>query len=397
MKAIAVVGASLAGLNTARALRRLGYDGRLYLVGEEPVAPYDRTPLSKGFLEGRISVGALALGADSDAGLDIEWLLGRRATGMHPSRRTIQLADGARLSCDGVVVATGARARTLPRTVLDGAGRPAGVHTLRTVGDAQALRADLRPGSRLVIVGAGFIGAEVASTASALGVDVTVVERGPLPLAGVFGNELAAAFAARYDRHSVRVFTGTHVAGIEGAERVTGVRFADGRILRADAVLTAAGAIPAVDWLAGSGIKLENGVVCDASCATSMPNVVAVGDCANVYHPLIGAHHRTGHWTTALNQPAVAAARLLGGPNVRAWYEPLPYFWSVQFGATVQFAGVARPDDQLELAEGSYQSDSFLAVYRRDERPVAVCALNRPNSFAEWRRALVAPPDADVR
>jgi NADPH-dependent 2,4-dienoyl-CoA reductase/sulfur reductase-like enzyme len=387
MRTVTVVGASLAGLSAARALRARGYDGRLVLVGEEEPLPYDRPPLSKDFLLGRVDAAGLALASDADAGLELEWLLGRRAVRLDPAARAVELSDGTRVVGDAVVLATGASAVPLP-----GTARLAGVHMLRTLGDAEGLRADLRPGARLVVVGAGLIGAEVASTAATLGLEVTVLERGPAPLTRILGRVGAEATAALYAEHGVRLLTGVAVAELVGRDRVSGVRLADGRLVPADVVLVAVGSRPAVDWLAGSGVELgpEHGVVCDASCGTSVPNVVAVGDCAAPYHPWLGRHHRAQHWTAALEQPDVAAARLLDGPGGSAAYDAVPYFWSDQFGVRIQFAGRAEPDDEVDVADGSLAARSFLAVFRRAGRPTAVLAMNQPRLFGRARRLITA-------
>ncbi|MFC9842438.1 NAD(P)/FAD-dependent oxidoreductase [Streptomyces sp. NPDC060223] len=385
MRSVAVVGASLAGLSAARALRARGYDGRLVVVGAEDVAPYDRPPLSKDFLLGRVQAADLMLAADSDAGLDLDWRLGRRAVRLDTAGRAVHLDDGTRLVCDGVVLATGATALPLP-----GTAHLAGVHVLRTLADAETLRAELRPGARLVVVGAGLIGAEAASSAAALGLDVTVVERGPAPLTrilGRVGNEVSAALHAE---HGIRLITAAEVTDLAGRDRVTGVWLADGRQLPADVVLVAIGSRPAVDWLAGSGLVLDDGVVCDAGCGTALPGVVAVGDCARPFHPWLGRHHRAQHWTAALEQPAVAAARLLDGPGSTAAYTSAPYFWSDQFGVRIQFAGHTQPDDQVEITDGSFASRSFLAVFRRGGRPTAVLTMNQPRLFGRARRLISA-------
>jgi NADPH-dependent 2,4-dienoyl-CoA reductase/sulfur reductase-like enzyme len=385
MRTVAVVGASLAGLSAARALRARGYDGRLVLVGAEGTLPYDRPPLTKDFLLGRIGAEGLALSTDSDAALDLRWRLGRQAVRLDPAARAVELDDGTREVCDGLIVATGATAVQLPDSAY-----LAGAHTLRTLADAEGLRADLQPGARLVVVGAGLVGAEVASTAAALGLDVTVLERGPAPLTRIMGRVGTGATAALYGLHGVRLLTGAEVRRLAGRERVTGVRLTDGRLVPADVVLLAVGSRPAVDWLAGSGVELDDGVVCDRACGTSLPNVVAVGDCARPYHPWLGRHHRSQHWTAALEQPETAVARLLDGPGCTAVYDAVPYFWSDQFGVRIQFAGHAGADDQVEITDGSPEVHSFLAIFRRGERPTAVLAMNQPRLFGRARRLIAA-------
>ncbi len=386
MRSVAVIGASLAGLSAARALRRQGFDGGLTIIGAEAHRPYDRPPLSKEFLAGDIGEGELALELD-DENLDARWLLGVHATGLDAGAGTVALDDGTEVRADGVIVATGARARVWPGT------QPAGVHVLRTIDDALALRQDLRPGARLVVIGAGFIGAEVASTAVKLGLDVTVIEVACTPLAGALGEELGAAVARLHAKHGTRLLCGVGVTGLTGAEHVTGVELANGRHLAADVVVAGVGAIPNVEWLDGSGLELANGVVCDAGGATSIPNVVAVGDCAAWYEPCVGTAHRVEHWTGARDRAAVAVSTLLAGRYQGAPGKP-PYFWSDQYGCRIQFAGIARPDDEISFETGDLNEDSFLAVYRRDGRPVAVLGVDQPRLFTRLRRQLEPLPAA---
>ena len=392
MRTVAVVGASLAGLSAVRALRDQGYDGRVVVVGDEAHRPYDRPPLSKEFLSGRVDAAALALEHPGEE-LGAEWLLGSPAVSLAPAAREVVLADGTRLRTDGVVVATGARARRLPS-----GGDLSGVHVLRTLDDALALRADLVPGARLVVIGAGPIGGEVASTAHALGVQVTVVEALPTPLAGPLGSEMGAVVAGLHERHGVRLLCGVGVQRLEGDGRVRGVALVDGTLLPADVVVVGIGASPNVEWLAGSGVELANGVVCDAEGRTAVPGVVAVGDCATWHDPRLGRPHRVEHWTAALERPAVAVAGLLGNPQplapggrARGAASP-PYFWSDQYGVRLQFAGYAAEADSVTVEQGSVEGADLLAVYRRGELPVAVLGLDQPRLFGRWRRQLTAVP-----
>jgi 3-phenylpropionate/trans-cinnamate dioxygenase ferredoxin reductase subunit len=384
---IAVVGASLAGLSAARALRARSFDGRLVVIGDEPHAPYDRPPLSKDLLAGTSTLEDVALGTAADEALDLEWRLGTAAVGLDPSTRSVRLSDGSEVRADGVVLATGARARRLPGT--EGL---AGVHVLRTLDDALALRADLLTARSLVVIGAGFIGAEVASTARGLGLDVTVVEALPVPLAGPLGAEMGAVCAGLHADHGTRLLTGTGVARLVGAPRVEAVELADGRRLPADVVVVGIGAVPNVEWLAGSGVPLADGVLTDARGATGLPGVVAVGDCAAVWSPEAGRAVRSEHWTHALEQPATAVAALLGEePSGPA---PVPYFWSEQYGSRIQFAGSRRDGDAVRVLEGDPAGRSFLAVYEREGRPVAVLGVDQPRLFTRWRRQLRAAEPA---
>ena len=385
MRTITVVGASLAGLCAARGLRDQGYDGRLVVVGQEPHRPYDRPPLSKDFLVGKIEADVLTL-EDADDDLDAEWCLGTPATSLDTAAREVVLDDDTRIRTDGVVIATGARARSL-----SGAGSLAGVHVLRTLDDALGLRLDLVSGSRLVVLGAGFIGAEVASTARALGLGVTVVEAMTTPLAGPLGPAMGAVVSDLHEQHGVRLLCGTGVNRLVGRDRVEAVELADGTMLPADVVVVGIGAAPNIEWLHGSGITLGNGVECDKEGRTNIPGVVAVGDCASWYDPRLGRAHRVEHWTGALERPGTAVSSLLRGaadaPDVTKLTNA-PYFWSDQYDVRIQFAGHAAEADSVTVEEGSAESRSLVAVYRRGEVPVAVLAMNQPRLFGRWRRQL---------
>jgi 3-phenylpropionate/trans-cinnamate dioxygenase ferredoxin reductase subunit len=390
MRTVAVIGGSLAGISAARALREHGFDGRVIVVGGEERLPYDRPPLSKEFLAGKIGVEDLALTTDADADLDLDWHLGAPAAGLDVRGRSVVLASGRRIEADGVVLATGARARPFP------GARLAGVHTLRSLDDAVALRDELLAGGRLVVIGAGFIGAEVASTARDLGVEVTVIESDPLPLGGVLGPELGAACTALHEDNGVRLITGTAVTGLVGTDRVQGVRLAGGRSEPADVVVVGIGALPNIEWLAGSGIDHDNrGVWTDAGGATNIPHIVAAGDCTFSHCPYAGVELRQEHWTNAMQQPAAAVETLLG-QTVTAARPSAPYFWSDQYGARLQFAGHRLSDDAVEIVEGDLDSRRFVAGYRRRGELVAVFAMNQPKLFGKWRRQLVAPALAEL-
>jgi 3-phenylpropionate/trans-cinnamate dioxygenase ferredoxin reductase subunit len=373
MRTVTVVGASLAGLSAARALRAQEFAGRIIVVGEETHEPYDRPPLSKDFLAGESP--DIALTTADDKLLDIHWRLGCRAARLDTSDRAVVLDTGERIHTDAVVVATGARARSLPGDV----------HTLRTLDDAIALKKAFESQGTVVVIGAGFIGAEVASTARKLGLDVTVVETLPTPMAGPLGTEMGQICAALHSRNGVRLITGVAVESLAANT----VRLADGRELRADVIVAGIGAIPNVEWLAGSGLATNGGVHTDSRCATSIPAVVAVGDCASSFNEHAQAAIRLEHWTNALQQPRTAAATLLGRTSVRAARFSVPYFWSDQYGSRLQFAGHRRDGDRVEIVEGDPDS-SFVAVYRRAERPVAVLAKDEPRAFGRWRRELSA-------
>ncbi|WP_217237602.1 NAD(P)/FAD-dependent oxidoreductase [Streptomyces sp. AC555_RSS877] len=384
MRTVAVVGASLAGLSAARSLRKQGYDGRLVVIGDELHRPYDRPPLSKEFLAGTLGEAELALEVDGED-LRAEWLLGVRATGLDHAARTLRLADGRKVQADGVVIATGAAARTLP-----GSEGLAGVHTLRTLDDARALRDELSRGGRLVVIGGGFIGAEVASTAYTLGLDVTVVEAAPTPLAGPLGETMGAIVSALHADHGVRLECGVGVKGLSGETRVDAVLLEDGRTVPADIVVVGVGARPNVEWLEGSGIALDNGVKCGADGRSSLAGVVAVGDCANWYDPRAGHHRRVEHWTGARERPDAAVATLLAGGAVEPGVPRPPYFWSDQYGVKIQFAGHAVGADTVTVEAGTADHRDVLAVYRRAGNPVAVLGMNQPRLFTRWRKQLLA-------
>jgi NADPH-dependent 2,4-dienoyl-CoA reductase/sulfur reductase-like enzyme len=398
MRHVAIVGASLAGLSAARALRAQGFDGRLTVIGDEAQRPYDRPPLSKEFLCGNVSEADLALESDDDD-LQADWRLGVGAAKLDSRCGAIELADGTHIDADGVVIATGSRARRWP-----GSEGMAGVHVIRTIDDAVTLREELVPGAALVVIGAGFIGAEVASTARKLGLDVTVVEAAPTPLQMQLGGWLGGVVAGAHAANGTKLICGVGVTGLVGEKRalrvpggigrVTGVDLADGRHLPADVVVVGIGGVANIDWLDGSGLELGNGVLCGTHGQTALPNVVAVGDCAAWLDPATNARHRVEHWTGALERPALAVASLLaGGAHQEATAKP-PYFWSDQYGSRIQFAGLARPDDEITIEEGSCEDRCLLATYRRDGRLVAVLGIDQPRLFTRWRRQLVPTPTA---
>ncbi|RKT88896.1 Reductase C-terminal [Saccharopolyspora antimicrobica] len=383
MRTIAVVGASLAGLTATRALRDQGFEGRIVVIGEEARAPYDRPPLSKEFLAGKFSEADLELSTPEDDALEAEWRLGRTATGLDTGDRAVVLDDGERIAADGVVVATGARARSLRGEL------PDGVHTLRTFDDAVALREELVPGARLVIIGAGFIGSEIASTAVGLGVEVDVVEAARVPLLKPLGAEMGEVCAGLHATEGVRLHTGAMLAELVGGERVTAVRLSDGRELPADVVVVGIGAEPCVEWLHGSGVDLDDGVVTDAQGATNVPGVFAVGDCANSHRNYLGSSRRLEHWTNAVQQPVAAASALLGRSYEPPAHHEVPYFWSDQYGHKIQFAGHRTEGSRIEVLEGSLEALDFLALYRgQDGNPEAVLAIDRARPFGRWRRQL---------
>lgn len=374
MKSVTVVGASLAGVAAARALRDQGFDGRITMIGDEVHRPYDRPPLSKAFLLGDES--AVSLDVDD---LDLDWQLGCAATGL--SGTTVSTVSGD-VTADAVVIATGASAIRLPGTIgVDG------IHVLRSLDDALALRSSLVPGVRVTVVGAGFIGSEVASTALRLGASVTVVEASETPLARVFGGELGSLIAGWHRNAGATLLTGVSVAGfVVEAGRVRAVELADGTTIESDVVVLGVGSVPNVGWLDGSELEICGGVVTDQRGITSNPAVLAVGDCAAV-RDAAGVIRRDEHWTSAATRPAVAVEALLTGGSKR--FTGLPYVWSDQYAARIQFAGHHGPHCVAEIVEGDPATGPFVALYRHDNHPVAVLAVSSPRSFGKWRRQVV--------
>lgn len=386
MQTLAIVGASLAGLSAARAARAQGFGGRLVIIGDEQHRPYDRPPLSKDFLLGAITAEDLFLETPDD-GLDAEWILGVSAVGLDAASRTITLSDGRSLAADGIVIATGARSRKLP--ALEGLDN---VSYLRTIADAEGLAPKLVAGNRMVIIGAGFIGAEAASVAASRGMDVTMVDYARVPFAPQLGEDMGATVAKLHTARKVDLICGAEIESFAIEDgHATALRLADGRNLPADVVLVGIGAQPNVEWLEGSGVELRNGVLCDAMGRTTAPGIVAVGDCANWFELTLGEHRRVEHWTGALERPAVAVQALLDA-DADAPEQPVkpPYFWSEQHGVKIQFAGHSAGYDRLVIEAGDPEEHNFLAVYYRGETPVAVLGMDQPRLFTKWRRSLSA-------
>ncbi|OZM72278.1 FAD-dependent oxidoreductase [Amycolatopsis antarctica] len=387
MKSVAIVGGSLAGSRAAQELRAQGYDGLLLMIGEERHRPYDRPPLSKDFLAGTTGRDELdLLDAGEDTELDLHQRTGVRAERLDPAAGTLTLSDGAELAVDGVVIATGGRARRLP-----GTAGITGVHVLRTLDDAVGLRAELTAGSpRVVVVGAGFIGAEVASTCRRLGLEVTVLEALGTPLAPVLGADLGGICAGLHADHGTELRCGTAVDRLSiaedgGSPRVTGVHLADGGWLPADVVVVGIGMTPETGWLADSGLILDDGVRTDHGLVTAFPNVVAIGDVARYDGPERPVRHE--HWTNASDQAGVAVANLLAGHTVRR-YVPSGYVWSDQYSCTIQLAGHPLPTDELTIVDGDVDERRFVATYLREGATVAVAAMNNAKLFNRMRRQL---------
>lgn len=386
MNRILVVGASLAGLHAARALRDAGFGGTVDLVGAEPHRPYDRPPLSKGFLAGKLDRAQVAL-ERADEALAATWRLGTPAASLDAAGRVLTLADGTRLGFDGLVIATGARARRLPLNDL------AGTHVVRTLDDADALREDLRwhPGT-VAIIGAGLIGMELAACCRQMGREVVVIEAGAAPMERVLGHDMGEAIAAMHRRHGVDLRTGIAVIGHEkdATGRVCTLALSNGSTIDVAVVAVAIGATPDVDWLHCSGLTLDDGVVCDASCLAA-PGIVAAGDIARWPNRRWGDFRRVEHWDNAVRQGRHAALRLLApGDAPHAPFEPTPWFWSDQYDRKIQLHGSVAPGDAVRVVEGSADDARLLALYHRGNELRGVLSINMARSVGKWRALLEA-------
>lgn len=384
LRRVAVVGASLAGLRACENLRRLGFGGEIVVIDTEENPFYDRPPLSKQFLDGSWGEERIALRpAAAIEALGLTGRFGRRAAVLDLDARRLQLDDGEAVGFDGLVLACGAAPRPLPT-------EPAGATmVLRTLEDARRLRAALvLPGRRLVVVGAGFLGLEVAATARRLGAEVIVVEPRSAPLSGVLGDEVGAVLGALHEGHGVVLRLGTGVSGVEERGEERRVALSDGSELSADAVLVAIGARPETRWLEGSGLELDDGVVCDETLVAAA-GVVVAGDVARV-RPPGGASWRVEHWTNAAEQGAHAAASLLAGAGA-APFASVPYFWSDQFDLKLQAIGTPDPGAEIAVVDGSLEEGRFVACYGRDGLLVAAVALGRPRQLMALRPMLEHP------
>ena len=365
----------------------------LTLIGAEPHLPYDRPPLSKDFLTGERDEAALMLdpaGAYDDMGVDV--MLGTAATGLNLDARTVTvgadgLNNGEQVPFDALVIATGASARPLRGTEgLDG------VHTLRTLDDATALREGLTGGTRVAVVGGGFIGSEVAASAKACGCEVTVIEAASAPLVRGLGADMGSRVGSLHGRNDVELRLGVGVEGVLGTDRAEAVAMADGTRIETDLVVVGIGVVPNAAWLADSGLHIDNGVVCDATLCAGPPGIYAVGDVVRAPNAWLGGGPiRVEHWTAAVEHGMVVGRNVVD-PLGAVPYDSVPFVWSDQYDARIQVAGLPDADDDVEVLVGSDTDGPFLAGYRRDGRLSAVMSVNAIRPFVRFRRLLASHP-----
>lgn len=428
MQSVAIVGGSLAGLRAAETLRSDGFKGTIHFIGEETRLPYDRPPLSKEVLGGKMEVADAGLiPQEAFDALRLELHLGKRAAGLDAERKAVKLekvgtgdarsdnsnagrneaggeeAEGAteEVTADGIVIATGARPRELP-----GAEGIGGVYTLRTMEDCLSLKAEFEAGPKVAVIGAGFIGAEVAATARGLGLDTTVVEMLATPLARVLGDAMGQVMADLHRENGVDLRLGVGVNGVVAGEdgRVASVELSDGTSIAADVVVVGIGVVPNTEWLEGSGLEIDNGVVCDETLLAA-PGITAAGDAARWPNRRFGETMRVEHWDNAIEQGIAAARRLLAG----GWegseadsdesgsgeagdavpFTPVPWFWSDQYDRKIQLAGRSSPDGKVEVVAGSLEERRFAAIYEREGKLVGVLGMNRPRHVMQYRQLIV--------
>ena len=390
MQRVVVIGASLAGLRAAETLRSAGFDGQVVVVGAEPHRPYDRPPLSKKLLAGEWEPERIHLRRpDVFDDLDVEWRLGVAASRLDLEGRRVELSDGDALAFDACIIATGATCRRLPDQ-----GRFAHVHELRTLDDSMRLRAELAGGGRrVVVIGAGFIGLEVAATAAGLGNEVTVLEGGSAPLVRGLGEEMGRAIGAMHAERGVEIRCEVRVDRLDEA----GVVLEGEELIEADIVVVGIGVVPATRWLEGSGIELRDGVVCDETLLARsasggvVDGVYAAGDVLRWPNPLFGEEMRVEHWTNAAEQGAQAARNLfaVAAGSEPEPYAPVPFFWSDQFDIRIQFLGRSAVDDEVVVAAGSVEDGTFLALYGRDGRLHGALGVNAPRWVMPMRTLLL--------
>ncbi|MDE0171448.1 MAG: FAD-dependent oxidoreductase [bacterium] len=383
---VVVVGASLGGLRTASALRRLGFKGRITLAGEETHLPYDRPPLSKEVLTGEKQPDdAIFRTADFFEDQGIELRLGSPAVVLDGDARSITLASGERLGYDAAVIATGARPRRLP-----GVGSMPGVHVMRTLDDSRAIRSALDDARHLVVVGAGFIGSEVAASARSRGIEVTVIEAADQPLVTAVGAKVGQRCAALHGAYGAELRCGVGVVGVEDGAEGLAVHLTDGTAVPADVVVVGIGVIPNIEWLEGSGIETDRAVICDEYMRTSLPGVYALGDLASWYNRRFEQRMRIEHWTNTVEQSTAVARNIVNsfdGDDPVA-YSGIPYFWSDQYGHRLQLVGLASQDEVVFVHDPPGER-TLLALYRQDDRLGGAFAIDMMGPLMKMRRLLL--------
>lgn len=390
MDRVVVVGASLAGLNAAETLRAEGFEGRITLIGDEPAEPYDRPPLSKQLLTGEWDEDRLPLRSGEEiAELDLEFLSGRTATALDRETGLIRLDDGERVPFDGLIIATGARALTLPF-----GGDLDGVYTLRNQQDALQIRSRFESGGKVVVIGAGFIGSEIASSARTRGLDVAMVEALSQPMLGPLGETLGAWAADLHRAAGVGVHLDAAVEELLGDRQVEAVKLQDGSVIGADTVVIGIGVRPNVEWLETSGVTLGDGVICDQFCRAA-PMIYAAGDVARWPNGLFGPFAysepqrtmRIEHWTNAVEQGMAAAQNLLRESRNEELvpFAPVPYFWSDQHGLSIMASGITSPRDQFQVVDGSMESNRFAAIYGLRGYLTGVVAVSWPRMLRRYQ------------
>ena len=389
METIVIVGASLAGVRAAETLRTNGFAGAITIIGAETHMPYDRPPLSKNFLAGDWDADRIALRkADDLSALNINWMLGTSATSLHTDSSVVTLADGSQVSYDGLIISTGGLVRRLPN-------QPdiAGVHVLRTLDDASALRDELAEGVRVVVIGAGFIGLEVAATATKRGARVTVLEGLEAPLIRALGAETGTAIGAVHARNGVDIRCGVQVASINGDQRVSGVTLTNGDTIEAEVVVVGIGVAPATQWCSDSGLTISDGIVCDANLNAGPANVFVAGDVLrwpNGMFKDIEPTMRVEHWTNAAEQGAMAAKNLLATLRNEPLepYSAVPFFWSDQFDARIQFLGRAFESSTVDVVAGDVAAGRWCAMFSTNDRLTGVLGVSMPKLVMPSRAML---------
>ncbi len=388
--AMVIIGANLAGGVAAITLREEGFTGKVILIGAEPHPPYERPPLSKKYLQGEkrleeITLRPLAFYAERN----IETRLGVRARRVDPQAKVVELENGERIPYDKVLLATGVRNRKLP---VPGADLP-GIYSLRDVADADVIRQEGVAGRKAVLVGMGFIGSEVAATLRQLGVEVAVVEPLKLPLAHILGEEVGRVFESFHREQGVQMYFEEFAMGFEGDGRVRRVITKSGRQLECDFVVVGVGVEPATEVVAGTGVKLDNGIVVDEYCQTNVEGIYAAGDVARHYHPLIGRHIRVEHYQNAISQGQAAARNMLGQQQA---YAEVHWFWSDQYEYNIQYAGFHGKWDEF-VVRGSLEQRNFIGFFLQDHRIGAAVAMNRPKDLRLTMPLIQAKAPVEVK